>query len=270
MKINAKTRKSHHYNEDRFIIGNNFYIVIDGATPLVKTGDRNLACFMVNYIKKHINKYQGRIKERLEQLSNDMFYELNIDSDDTSYLPSASLAYVEEIDDYYHVGILGDCEVTFKTYDNEIIRCFTTELTKLDDISLSKQVEYAYKYNIHVIEARKYIQDILIKHRKMINKNDGYFAYTLAKDYVLNEKEFKINKELVKEIYLYSDGFSQSFQHLKIYTSHQEMFKNDLNINDEIDKIEKQAYSDPYCDKYPRFKIIDDITIIKIQNDSLF
>ena len=36
MKIDALTRKSHFWNEDRFILGNNYYLVIDGATPLIK------------------------------------------------------------------------------------------------------------------------------------------------------------------------------------------------------------------------------------------
>jgi hypothetical protein len=36
MKIYAKTRKSHFWNEDRFVIGDNFLMVIDGASPLIK------------------------------------------------------------------------------------------------------------------------------------------------------------------------------------------------------------------------------------------
>ena len=56
MKINAFTRKSHRWNEDRFIYGDNYWIVIDGATPLIKTKEVNLARLMVAYIKKNINK----------------------------------------------------------------------------------------------------------------------------------------------------------------------------------------------------------------------
>ena len=53
MVITPKTRKSHYWNEDRFIIGENYIIVIDGATPLLKQNDFNEACWMVNYIKKN-------------------------------------------------------------------------------------------------------------------------------------------------------------------------------------------------------------------------
>ena len=55
MNVIAKTRKSHSWNEDRYIIGDSFYIVIDGATPLIKKEKMNLACWMVSYVKKYIN-----------------------------------------------------------------------------------------------------------------------------------------------------------------------------------------------------------------------
>lgn len=264
MKIIAKTRKSHYWNEDRFIVGDNFYIVIDGATPLKKKGDTNLACWMVTYLKKNINKYKGFVKDRLIQLSKDAYNELAIESSDKSLLPSASMSWVEDDGEYYNVGILGDCEVTFKTINDEIIRCFSDDITKLDDLAISRMIDVAKTYNIHIVEARKHIQDILIKHRKLINEPGGYSAFTLSNNLVLNEKTFKIRKDLVKEIYLYSDGFSQSFQHLEVYQSHEEMFANSLELDEEIEKIVAQAFADPYCDKYPRFKKIDDITAIKI------
>ena len=43
------------------------------------------------------------------------------------------------------------------------------------------------------------------------------------------------------------------------------MFKESIDINEEIKKIEKRAYEDKNCNIYPRFKTIDDIAIIKIE-----
>ena len=48
MKITAKTRKSHYWNEDRFVLGKDYFMVIDGATPLIKTNN-----FSWENIKKH-------------------------------------------------------------------------------------------------------------------------------------------------------------------------------------------------------------------------
>ena len=43
------------------------------------------------------------------------------------------------------------------------------------------------------------------------------------------------------------------------------MFKNNLDLDEEIKKIVAKSFSDPYCDKYPRLKKIDDITVIKVE-----
>ena len=264
MKINAFTRKSHRWNEDRFICGDNYWIVIDGATPLIKTKEVNLARLMVAYIKKNINKYNGRIKERLIKLSKDMYNEFTLDNYDQAYLPSASIAYVELIDGFYHVGILGDCEVTFRLKDNKVVRCFTTELAKLDEISLKELINAAHDNKISVLKARKYIEETLIKHRRLINQENGYQAYTLSLNLPFKEYTFQIDEKEVDEIYLYSDGFSMAFQHLKIYNEHQEMFNHSLDIKKEVQKIVNTAFFDRDCNRFPRFKKIDDITVIQI------
>lgn len=36
MNIEKQTRKAHYYNEDRYVIGQTYYMVMDGATPLQK------------------------------------------------------------------------------------------------------------------------------------------------------------------------------------------------------------------------------------------
>ena len=265
MKIYSKTRKSHYWNEDRFIIGKDYFMVIDGATPLIKVNNFNEACWMVNYIKKNINKLKGNIKERLLVLSKDGYSNLPVKVKDEEYLPSAGMAWVESDGNYFYASVLGDCEVTFITKDNQIVRCHTTRLNELDGISISELVRNAKERNINVSEARPYIQDILLKHRKMINKENGYCAFTLSDNPIINEKSIKIEKDKVKQIYLYTDGFAQAYDHIYIYQNHEEMFKNDLDLNCEFKKIVDKSFSDPYCNDYPRLKKIDDITAIKVE-----
>ena len=149
--------------------------------------------------------------------------------------------------------------------DGKIIRCFETDLQKLDDVSIKELVYHAKEKNIHVVEARPYIKETLLKHRKMINKPNGYRAFSLTYEPKIEPYVYEIRKDDVKEIYIYSDGFSQSFEHLHIYDKHEEMFSRSLDLDEEITKIKNQAFSDPYCDKYPRLKKIDDITVIKIE-----
>ena len=265
MKIIAKTRKSHFWNEDRFVIGKNFLMVIDGATPLIKENNFNEACWLVNYIKKNIEKYQGAVKERLHQIAIDAYNELPVKIKDEDYLPSASLSYIEYDDIYFYAHTLGDCEVTFITKDNQIIRCYSDDLYKLDNIALNELIKIAKEKNINITKARPFINDILIKHRKLINKENGYTAFALTDKPIINTKEYKISRENVKEIYIYSDGFSQAFESLNIYSSHKEMFKVSLDIEAEINNIVDVSFRDPFANKHPRFKKIDDITVIKVE-----
>lgn len=266
MIINKITRKSHAWNEDRFVIGKDFYLVIDGATPLIKDKKQNLACLMVKYIKENIGKYQGRIKDRLVAIAKDLYLELGLNTDDTSYLPSASLSYVERIEDKYYIGVVGDCEVCVVS-NNLVTRYYDDSLSKLDAISLEKMKNAAIEKDIDIVNARAEIIDTLIKHRRMLNKPGGYNGYTLGENFKLNVKEEVINVNDVDKMYLYSDGFSSAFTTFKLYPSFEEMFLNISDIKEEVKNITKRAYDDAKCNKYPRFKLIDDITVVEIINE---
>lgn len=264
MRVYSKTRKSHYWNEDRFINGSGYSIVIDGATPLKRDGDFNEARWLVEYIKKNISRYKDEIKRRLSELCRDAFRDLPITIKDADCLPSASACWVEFFGSRAVFGVLGDCEATLVTKSNEIIRLYDDRLNALDKIAIDEMIAIAKNKSISVSEARKYIQQTLIKHRSLANKPNGYAALTLSPDAEINEKRYEYDINNIKTIYLYSDGFSQAFEHLNIYRSHEQMFRQIESIDDEIKKIADASYSDKSCDKYPRFKIIDDITVVKI------
>lgn len=220
MKILARTRKSHFWNEDRFVLGKNYVMVIDGATPLLKSNNFNEACWMVNYLKKNLDKHSGSIKERLLVLSKEAYDEMPVKIKEEDYLPSAGISWIEWDDEYFYASVLGDCEVTIVTVDNEIMRFYDSCLSHLDAKAIKEMVDIAVDKNIHISKARPFISDTLLKHRKMVNKVGGYSAFTLCDNPIINEKCFKIKKKEVKEIYLYSDGFASSFEELNIYKNH--------------------------------------------------
>lgn len=265
MKISAVTRKSHYYNEDRFVIGKSFCMVIDGASPLKKKNEFNEARWFVEYIKKNISSRKGSIKERLLTISKDAYSMIPEDANHANYLPSASMSWLEWDDEYFYASVLGDCEVCFVHKDNSLTRCFDLALSRLDAIAIDEMKQKAREKGVSIREGRNLVLDTLIKHRNMANKPGGYAAFVLSDNPEINEKVFKVKKDEVKEVYLYSDGFSQSFEFLDIYPSHSEMFASSLDIKSEIEKIEQRSFADSDCEKYPRFKKIDDITAIKIE-----
>lgn len=264
MKVYCKTRKSHCWNEDRFINGRNYGIVLDGATPLKKSGQFNEARWFVDYLKKHITKYDYDIKSRLCALCEDAYHVFPTKIKEDDYLPSAGACWAEWTVEEIHIGILGDCEVTVVTNENEILRFNDDRLRTLDNLAINEMVTAANEYGTTVLEARKFINDTLIKHRKLINKPNGYSALALSPKANICEKYFSLKKNNIKTLYLYSDGFSQAFENLQIYKTHKEMFNQLVNIDEEIAKIVKVSFDDPDCNKHPRFKVIDDITAVKI------
>lgn len=264
MKITKKTRKSHVWNEDRFVVGKNFLMVIDGATPLIKEGTFNSACWLVNFLKKNLTNFNGNVLEKLEELSKIGLEEIPLKEKSSDYLPSASMSFIEFNKNKALVYLLGDCEVVLRYKDGQVVRYYNDSLNHLDTISLNELKQHALEKQLPIAKCRPYIVDTLIKHRRLINKEGGYHAYTLG----LNKVEadvFQLNLDNVLEIYLYSDGFSQSFQHLNIYNSVEELFNHSIDLDEEIEKIVLRAFGDKDCNKYPRFKVIDDITIIKAE-----
>ncbi|MGN0812413.1 MAG: hypothetical protein ACI4MQ_02765 [Candidatus Coproplasma sp.] len=264
MQTTSKTRKAHYWNEDRFINGKDYFIVIDGATPLTNVHQFNEARWFVDYLKRNINRYKGRVNYKLSMLCCDAYNDLPIDNKSADYLPSASAAWVELDGSVCHIGVLGDCEVTAIYNNGEIKRFFDDRLINLDNKAKSELIEIARQKNLHIIQAKELIIPTLIKHRRLINKPDGYSALTIAPDYKTDERQFTIEKQGLKTIFIYSDGFSQAFESLKIYSCHEEMFKSIKDVDEEIKKIVRAAHSDKNLDLFPRFKRIDDITVTKI------
>ena len=270
MKISKAIRKSHTYNEDRIIIGDNYCIVCDGATPLYKSNIKpSEAAWFVTFIKKHMPKKCNNVINELNKISKLAYLEyskMNSNSKEgvLSY-PSAGLSILERIDNMVYIYTIGDCEAVIRKKDGKLIRIVQTKLSELDKISLEEMMKTSKEKNITLKASFNECLDILKKHRLLMNTKDGYPIYTISEN---PDFEYTVNfydLDDIKNIYLYTDGITQAFDELQIYSSCEEMFKEDIDLDIEMQKIVKKAFSDKDCNKYPRFKTIDDIAIIKIE-----
>lgn len=268
-KADYYTRKSHYWNEDRIIVSSSFAIVIDGATPLIKTSKINYANYLVKHIKNNINKINGDVSTRLEFLARDVAYKLDLRSTEASKLPSASLSYFEIKDDIVHIGILGDCEAVVCFKDGSLKRYYDDRLSHFDSEVIKERKTMCLKHGCKMDNVRQYILPHLIENRNKANKDDGYYALVASKDYEYKEIGFDINIKDVEEIYLYSDGYSSIFATFDIYKDYTDAFKNDIDVKNEIAKIVDAAYKDKHTDKYPRLKTIDDISLLKARFDNI-
>ena len=201
------------------------------------------------------------LKSYIHYLKN---YLNNTDEKSEEYLPSAGLAWCEIKEDIVNIHTIGDCEVVVITNNGKIIRYVQPELIKLDSLAIKEMIDISKEKSISIKDARKYVNDMLIKHRKMMNKVEGYNVFAPYDNPNFNFLSASVEKN-VKYVYLFSDGFASAFDCFGIYNSFETMFKDEIDLKLIIDKIVNVAKSDPDYNLYPRFKLIDDITAIKIK-----
>ena len=269
MKISHAIRKSRYYNEDRIIFGESFAMVCDGATALHKSCVRpSDGSWLVSYIKKNLDKAATDVRGQLKKIAASAYGEfakLTGGLGDELCLPSAGLAWAELHGQRVAIYTIGDCEAAIIKRDGSKIRHVIPSLPRLDNIALEHIKIKAAEQGVSVRQATRLCNDVLIKHRRLMNKSGGYPVFTVDKnpscEFLANEYDVA---EL-SEVYLYTDGITQAFDELCIYPSWQDMFSRSIDLQEEIQKIVTRAYQDKECNAYPRFKTIDDIAAIKIE-----
>lgn len=267
MIIDKASVAAKEYNEDGYIIDEEFVMVLDGATSLEKTSlFPSAGAYLVDQIKKRLPLLEGSIMSRLDIIAKDIYKELFEDVQvKDSVLPSAALAWVEFDNETVTVHIIGDCEVAIVTKKGNINRIVNEELSRLDNIAIKEMIEVSKKEHISIKEARERINDTLIKNRLLMNKEDGYSIFSPSENPNFRYTTTTLNKNDIKELYLYSDGFADAFETFNLYSSVNEMFSKEMNIHEVINQIIKIANEDDEYNNFPRFKLVDDITVIKVK-----
>ncbi len=273
MKVEKISRKSHYYNEDRFVVSNNFCMVLDGATALQKSNffKPTEASWFVSFIKSSLQRKTDNVLNKLSEISkqahlnfNEILFQNDVGINELSYYPSAGLSFAEIHGDKVEICTIGDCEAVVKLKSGKTFRIMQPQLSELDEQALKTMIELKQTRHLKMKDAVKACADVLLENRKLMNTPSGYSVYTLSQTGEFNYLRERFNIEEIDEIYLYTDGVSQAFNELKIYPSWKEMFEKSVDIREEVEKIVKKAFSDKECEKYPRFKIIDDVTMLKI------
>lgn len=266
MKIEKISKASKEYNEDGYIISDNFAMVIDGATSLSKSNlVPSSGAYLMNQIKEVIPTLKGSIIERLNTVSKQVYNQLKKEGNLTiNMLPSAGLAWVEFHDEYIDIFTIGDCEVCIVKKDNDIIRIMLDDLSRLDSKAIEEMTHISNTENISIKEAREHINDLLISNRLLMNKNNGYAIFTPDDNPNFKYLKRTFKTKDIKEIYLYTDGFADSFKTFKLYKNIEDLILSNHTLEDIVSSIEEQSVNDYLYNKYPRFKLLDDITVVKI------
>ena len=127
-------------------------------------------------------------------------------------------------------------------------------------ISISKEK------NINVCDAFKYIINDLKEKRLLKNTPNGYYVLDIDKEAIRHAKYICVPKNSIDMIILLSDGFSSYYECLKLEDNYQTFFlKNyDTDADTLYKQLRRREKEDIYLNKYPRYKISDDASIIKL------
>ena len=260
--IISKTVSDREYNEDTFGFTNRVVFVIDGATGL---GENNYMLEgddakwfvenVANYLIMHAESMP--IVECLSEICSKLLvlYREKNNVNDASIMPSSCISLFKINSDEIEYFGLGDSVGTYELlYDQKLI--------DLDNTAIAKMVEISKDKNISPIEARAYIQDILLYNRGLMNTDEGYYSLELTGKGLSNSicKSWDISK--VKNVCCMSDGFYEIID----FGLYDDMKKVVCALKDDCDTVFKQLYNAQQEDalgfKVPRFKLRDDTTVV--------
>ncbi|MBE5737215.1 MAG: hypothetical protein E7348_02320 [Clostridiales bacterium] len=262
MKEQHFTIKSHFYNEDRFLVTNTLFAVIDGATGLTDENTFNKASKaskLAGFVKSQLANYKGTdIIDFLHSLSI-LAFEKGHTKD-----CSCGISIVKVNEKTVELYCLGDCPILYQNKNGEVHTFTQTKLPKLDKIALNQMMDYAKANNISIKKARKYIDHTLKKHRALLNTPDGYWVFAPSEKPNFTVDTITIEKEQLKSIIVCSDGFAQCYNKLNIFENEKQLFESQLSVKDICLKVQRISKADKDYNLYPRFKLFDDTTVIKL------
>lgn len=261
-------------NEDAIGYGDNFIFVIDGATTLHKKGnsDYSDASWLSNRLSVLLKEKLPNLNRNIDTILYDCLdilkkefnnmYKNKLLSKVPS--PSAGICIFREKNEVIEAFRLGDVLGIIEYNNNKIDLMQEKNLSKFDKIAIEKQIKIAKKKNISVKEARLYINKTLIKHRKLMNKKTGYYILDLSAKGI-KYGEYKIyNKSEIKSISCMSDGFSCIVDTYKIINNYDnlQLFLKESEVLELYKKMKETILNDLDYNIYPRFKLIDDSSVI--------
>lgn len=263
-------------NEDCIGYSENYIYTIDGATGLNQVNIMEnynsdaewLSRRVSEYLKENLENSKITIKAILEQAMIEIKKEFDDECikkglENIDY-PSVGICIFRELEEKIEVFRLGDVLGVIKMKNGEITLIQEKRLVELDEKSIAKQIRIAKEQNISVRDARSQIDDILLKHRQMMNKPNGYFILEPNAEGIDNAEYRVFNKSEIESISCMSDGF---FCVVDTYAC----VKNYSILHEELEQKGAKMIFDQMCNKqeedkdfneFPRFKMRDDSSVV--------
>lgn len=265
--IDVITNPGKEYNEDDYLIGDNYVIVLDGASGhsmIPKHGFATNAMWLNDHIKSYA---QNNLNKDIssEQFLNDLFAYLNeqyceLDSD---FEASSGMVLYRKLNDCLEVTSLGDLTTLVKKKDGSVIEIQDYRIKENDDKLRDEIKAYARHMKIPFLEAKLNFKDKFRKNRTMKNKPNGYSVVSTEGNISSIYVQVIFDLDEINSLKIMTDGAYEYLDTMKLCdTNKQLMVLSDQQI---IDNLRRAQKIDIRCEKNKRFKTHDDATIVKIK-----
>lgn len=248
-------------------------IVIDATTSLTnvnRTDEKTEGCWLskkaISFLSSCFTDKNISIPEALHLASDLLKKQLNSAENshaDLAY-PSASIMIARDLNDKIELFSIGDCTALIKLSGHAGERVIHDDsVTKLDNSILDLLAEKHKTTGISVDELLPSVKDLLIANRKKMNRKDGYWIFDPTGEAIQNGTHLLFPKKAVESIALMSDGFYCITSINPDYDSKNLTKALETTPADElIDYIFHEYENDAHLNKFPRFKLKDDASVV--------
>lgn len=255
-------------NQDYVSSFSNGAILLDGASPLKKDSEYPTHKFVQDFVDTFI-KFEDDGHDSIEDALKSTLNHLKATSglSDLSKSPSASAVIVRINNNTLECIQIGDCKVFIYGSEFKLPTAVfpPSRIEFLDEIALNAQSAYL-DLGFNTIEARESINSLLLNHRQLMNKDNGYASLTLASynSKHISYKSIELDAKLKYKVLLASDGFYSGFEKYSP-NSIVQVFNEKTTLLTAAREYRAIEDNDKELVQYPRFKLHDDSTALLLE-----
>jgi len=261
-------------NEDHLIIGDELFVLLDGATGLGRhlikkySSDalwfvKNLEFFLLDsWSDSH--DFQSSLTDALDLLTKE-FLQITYGVEVFDYEhPSAGMVALVVEEGVLNLYRIGDCSVYFSKdmISNNVFG--RSDLEDFDYLSIKAMTRHLWGENKWP-KARDSVLDLLRSNRSRMNKPGGYGALSISCDCLRYIEKKNISVDFNSKLLLSTDGFSSIVDRYKAFDISGLFQKiNDDGLKSVVSIIREIEDADGSLQEYPRLKMHDDASAILI------
>lgn len=279
----AFTEPGGQINEDFCAASEQVLIAMDGATGLYKanftTEESDARWLAKRGTEVLMEKLEGLTSggENLPEIVHDTAIETGSEffdfvkssmsegkEPDSDAFPSAGLALALICDDKIHVYSLGDLTTAVIYHDGRIDTVRGERLPELDGMVLDKMVSLSRENGKDVIEQKPFVLEDLRFNRNLRNKPEGYNIFDPSAEGAGKGIYRVFDACSVAKVLIVSDGISDAVGMYDIFDDFMQFVESVKADGGRAayERLRQIQAEDPGCNRYPRFKIGDDVSIV--------